>query len=100
MILIGALNVGLGLCSFKSSPQPEHYELPLLHRDAPQSDAGDTIGNAEIPADVMRAFAVKYPHVIPVGAQVTGGTFVIGFPPGQPKAHATFNPDGTFVSDD
>ena len=100
MILIGALNIGLGLSSFKSSPDPQHIDLPLLHRDAGQSDAGDTIGNAELPAAVMRAFAVKYPRTIPAGAKVNGAYFVLAFPPGPGHAHATFSSDGTFVSED
>jgi len=100
MILIGTLNIGLGLCSFKSPVDPQHIELPLLHRDAGQSDANDTLGNSELPPEVMRAFAVKYPRIIPAGAKVNGAYFVISFPPGQDHAHATFATDGTFVSED
>jgi hypothetical protein len=100
MLLIGALNIGLGLYSFKAAPDPQHIELPLLHRDAGRMDAGDTIGNADLPSDVMRAFAVKYPRIIPAGAKVNGDYFVIAFPVGQAHAHATFSTNGTFVSED
>ena len=48
----------------------------------------------------MRAFAVKYPRIVPTGARVNGAYFVISFPPGSPLAHATFTADGTFVSED
>ena len=48
----------------------------------------------------MRAFAVKYPHIIPVGALVSGTTYVIQFPPGQGHAHSTFAADGSFISYD
>jgi len=100
MILIGGINILLGLHSYKAPETPQHYDLPALHRDGGQLDADDTIGNSQLPADVIRAFAVKYPRILPAGARVNGAYFVISFPPGAAHAHATFSSDGTFVSED
>lgn len=97
MLVIGLVNVLIGLHSYK--PPFEPARINVL-RDAAIYDAHGTIGNAELPAEVMRAFAVKYPHIIPVGAMVSGTTYVIQFPPGQGHAHATFSADGSFISDD
>lgn len=100
MILIGLINVLIGFCSY-SEPSQDHerIKLNLIKRDA-GADALGTIAPSELPADVMRAFAVRYPRTIPTGATVENGTYVIAFPPGAPHAHATFKPDGTFVSED
>src|ERR1700760_1866893 len=100
MLVIGAINILIGLHSYKPPENPGRYELPALHQDA-----GDTIGNSELPAEVMRAFAVKYPRTIPAGARMTSGPdgakyFVVTFAPGAEHKHATFAPDGGFVSED
>ena len=100
MILIGLLNVVIGFCTYQApATAPEPIKLTLLKRDA-GLDAANTIAPSELPADVMRAFAVKYPRTLPTGASVQNGAYVIDFPPGAPHAHATFKPDGTFVEDD
>jgi hypothetical protein len=98
MVVIGIINVLLGLQSYKAPETPDR--ILTLARDAGPADAAGTIGNAQLPADVMRAFAIKYPHLIPAGARIDGTTYVIAFPPGQPQHHATFASDGAFVSDD
>jgi hypothetical protein len=100
MVVIGIINILIGLHSYKAPQDVERMELPALHRDAGQSDAAGTIGNAELPADVIRAFAVKYPQTLPTGARMVGATFVISFPPSAKHAHATFAADGTFISED
>jgi len=97
MVAIGIINVLIGLHSYKPPETPAR--MSVLH-DAAMYDAHGTIGNAELPAGVMRAFAVKYPHIIPAGAMVVGETYVIQFPAGQGHAHATFAADGSFVSED
>jgi hypothetical protein len=99
MLLIGAVNIGIGLHSYKPQGASQRYDLPLI-RDAGPRDAAGTLGNRDLPAAVMRAFAIKYPRTIPAGARIDGQTYVITFPPGAPHAHATFAPDGTFVSED
>ena len=98
MVVIGIINILIGLHSYKAPENPDRIILHL--RDAGFGDAAGTIGNATLPADVMRAFATKYPQVLPAGAKVVDKTFVVFFPPGGPHAHATFAADGTFVSED
>lgn len=98
MIVIGIVNILIGLRSYKAPEIPER--IHVSPHDAAPGDAAGTIGNADLPADVMRAFAIKYPHLIPGGARIEGGAYVIAFPPGQALHHATFAPDGTFVSED
>jgi hypothetical protein len=102
MLLIGLVNVVLGLFLYKNPPPPQRIELTIPVRDAAPVpvDAPGTIGAHELPADVMRAFAVKYPRTMPAGARVDGDVYTVDFPPGAPHAHAHFHRDGSFVSDD
>ncbi|MDB4957457.1 MAG: hypothetical protein JWO36_5026 [Myxococcales bacterium] len=95
MLLIGAINIALGVCSYESPREPQRIEVDLRDRDA----GAGTLGLGQIPADVMRAFAVKYPKTIPAGALVEGGDVVVLFRPGAAHARATFRRDGTFVSE-
>jgi hypothetical protein len=98
MIVIGVVNVAIGLCSYQESGPPERIELVIPQRDAAVAlDAAGTIGAAALPADVMRAFAIKYPRTIPTGATVVNGDYVISFPQNR---RATYHTDGTFVSED
>ncbi len=97
MVLIGALNIMLGLCTYEPAGDPEPIRLGLM------VDAGipGQIGVGRIPADVMRAFATKYPQTIPLGARLDdAGNYVVLFPAGAAHQRATFRPDGTFVSDE
>lgn len=94
MILIGFVNVALGVCTYERAGDTEPIRVTL------PSDANNgQLGIAQIPADVMRAFAVKYPQTIPRGANLDNGNYVVLFPAGAAKQRATFRPDGTFVSD-
>jgi len=100
MITIAVANVIIGFCVYnKPSDKHEQIKLDLVRRDA-GIDALNTIAPSQLPADVMRAFAVKYPQTLPVGATVIHGAYVVQFPPGKPHTTATFKPDGTFVSED
>ena len=97
MILIGAINVALGVCSYREpSDHPQRIELQLPH---PPIDAAGTLGAAELPVAVMRAFNHKYPNTLPAGARAEGDRFTVIFPPGMAHASATFRADGTFVSE-
>lgn len=98
MILIGVINLGLGLSSYKKPEDPVRIDLHL--DDDAGADATGTIAPSQLPADVMRAFAVKYPHVLPTGATHDGDRYVIAFPAGAPHHHATFAADGAFVGED
>jgi len=99
MIVIGGINIALGLSSYKAPEDPQRMEIGFA-RDAGVIDAANTLGPSELPPDVMRAFAVKYPHLLPIGATHDGANYVIAFPPTAPHHHATFANDGTFVGED
>lgn len=100
MLTIGLVNVVVGFCVYeKPSDHHERIKLNLIPRDA-ATDSVNTLAPSELPADVMRAFAVKYPRTLPTGAHVVQDAYVVDFPPGAPHKTATFKPDGTFVSDD
>jgi hypothetical protein len=97
MILIGAINVVLGVCSYhEPSAPPERIELVLPR---PPVDAAGTLGAAELPVAVMRAFNHKYPNILPAGARADGDAFTVLFPPGGAHSSATFRGDGSFVSE-
>jgi hypothetical protein len=62
----------------------------------------ETLTLPEIPAEVMRAFAVAYPRTIPSGAvkrsrRGVAITYELAFPPGAAHAVATLRGDGTVV---
>jgi len=97
MVLIGAINIGLGVCTYSPAGDPE----PI--RVGPPVDASMRMGSldvSEIPVDVMRAFAIQYPKTIPAGADRASGDIVVLFPRGAAKQRATFHIDGTFVSEE
>lgn len=99
MVTIGSINVGLGVCTYTRAGDPEPIHVQ------PAYDAGLPPGvmpPGKIPADVMRAFATKYPRTIPVSGEMVDGNVVVTLPKNAPsgKQHATFRPDGTFVSED
>ena len=93
MILIGAINLALGVCTYHEPPLPQRIELKI------PADAAGTLGAGDLPAVVMRAFNAKYPRTLPAGVRAVGDTFVILFPAGAPHTSATFRADGTFVSE-
>ena len=87
MLLIGAINVALGLCSYHDpvAPQPIRVDLPSNDRDL-----------GAIPTQVMRAFTTRYPRTLPTSFEARGdGTYVLV----SPRGRATFRADGTFVSE-
>jgi hypothetical protein len=96
MLLIGAINVGIGFWTYKEPPPPERMELDIPGA----TKSTGALRPADLPAPVMRAFAMKYPHTIPAGADLVGGNYVVWFPPGQAHESAVFTPDGAFVSED
>ena len=98
MLLIGALNVTLGMCSYKE-PQPvERIEVVIPGHERKPGQ----LMRGEIPADVMRAFAVKYPHTIPDGGIRNGSdnTISVVFPPESEHKLAVFKQDGTFIREE
>lgn len=102
MLLIGAINVGIGFCAYeKPPPPPEPMELTLPPpTQAPLAPGAISLGT--IPGVVMRAFAVAYPRHVPSGAKkivaVDGtATFEISFT--TPTTTVVYREDGTFVSE-
>lgn len=99
MILIGAINVAVGLCSYERPVDPQRIDLGMA-QDAAVPDAPNTIARSQIPAEVMRAFVAKYPRTVPAGAARVGDTYTISFPPDRVPRQATFRSDGTFVGEE
>lgn len=95
MILIGVINVALGLCTYKDAPEPQRMEVQIA-RDAGNTDAAGTLGARDVPVAVIRAFNTKYPRTLPSGARKDGDSYTLGFGVGKT---ATFTADGTFVSE-
>jgi hypothetical protein len=98
MIVIGAINVGLGVCSYEAPKDSQPIDLGLT-RDA-GVDAANSMSASQLPREVMRAFAIRYPRTIPIGASHVDSTYVVAFPPGATHRTATFLIDGTFVRED
>ena len=97
MLLIGAINVALGFCTYKEPPPPERIDVKIPGAEPPPPGA---LRASDLPAPVMRAFAVKYPHTIPAGANLEGGNYSVLFPAGREHKRAVFTPDGAFISED
>jgi hypothetical protein len=100
MILIGAINITIGLCTQREPPAPSGpIEPGIAH---PPADAAGTIGAAELPVPVMRAFNQRYPRTLAAGASMdrAAGTFTVILPADAGHHSATFRADGTFVSED
>lgn len=102
MLLIGAINVGIGFCAYEPPPPPPERIIPVLPPPTPPAPRTDgSIGLGAIPAVVMRAFAVAYPRRVPSGAKKLVApdgttTFEISFT--APTTTVVYRDDGTFVS--
>jgi hypothetical protein len=96
MLLIGAVNVAIGFCTYQEPPPTERIELDIPGQEKQLG----TLRPADMPAPVMRAFAVKYPHTIPAGATFENGNYTVFFPHAREHKRAVFTPDGAFVSED
>lgn len=94
MIVIGLINVILGLSSYHAPKEPARMDLGVGGRDP------DLLPPSDLPADVVRAFVARYPHTIAAGGRQDGRLWVITFPKGSSHHHATFTIDGAFVSED
>lgn len=97
MVVIGAINVTIGFCTYDEPPPPERIEVKIP--GAAPAPPG-TLRPSDLPAPVMRAFAVKYPRTIPAGASFEQGNYIVIFPAGNIHKRAVYQPDGTFVSED
>ena len=103
MLLIGVINVGIGLCVYETPPPAPERIIPVLPAPTPAPLRTDgSIGLGSIPAAVMRAFAVAYPRHVPSGAKKIvapdgTSTFEISFT--APQTTVVYREDGTFVSE-
>jgi hypothetical protein len=94
MILIGLINVLLGLTIYHAPTDPARIDLGVGGRDPGMLAPG------ELPTVIVRAFVARYPHTIARGATRDGTRYVIAFPSDSTHHHATFGADGAFVSED
>ena len=86
MILIGLVNVVVGLCT-TVKPMDVQVQVP----------AGSARDLGAIPTPVMRAFTARYPRTLPSAVeQRPDGAYVLVLPGGK---RATFRADGTFVGE-
>ena len=97
MLLIGVINVVIGVCSYSNPPPPQKI---VLHLPSPDGDAGvpGMIGPGQIPVAVVRAFVTRFPKTVSAGALHEGNRYIVIFRPGAAHKRATFEADGTFVS--
>jgi len=100
MVLICALNIGVGMCAYEPPHEPERIQ-PVL--PPPLKAPEGTIGLGEIPTPVMRAFAVAYPRRIPAPRKLAVAgepIYELAFTDAGPPRRTTrvfYKPDGTFV---
>jgi hypothetical protein len=101
MLLIGLLNVGVGMCAYRSpSRTTERITLVLPPPGTPANALPGTIGVGEVPAPVMRAFAVAYPRHIPAARKLVVGSdtvYELTFTDAGKITVATYKPDGVFI---
>lgn len=103
MLLIGALNLGVGFCAYEPAPPEPERIIPILPAPTPAPARTDgSIGLGSIPAAVMRAFAIAYPRHVPSGAKklvATDGTAMFEISFTAPQTTVVYRADGTFVSE-
>lgn len=101
MILIGLVNVGIGMCGYEPPRTPERIIPVLPPAGTPEQAPTDgTIKLGEIPAPVIRAFAVAYPRHIPAPKKLTvaGVThYELTFTEAGKTTTASYAPDGAFL---
>lgn len=101
MLLIGALNLGIGFCSYTSPPPPPTRIIPALPPPTRPALRDGEVLLGDVPLAVMRAFTMKYPRQIPLGARKLSapeapGLYELTF--GDPATRVTFREDGTLVA--
>jgi hypothetical protein len=83
MLLIGAINVGIGVCVYDKGPDQVQRLDPLLKL-------------AEIPVPVMRAFTKAHPQHVPHAAKkLDDGTYELYFMHEGERQTARYRADGT-----
>ncbi len=101
MILIGVFNVAIGMCGYEAPRTPERIIPVLPPPGTPaQAPTDGTINLGDIPAPVMRAFAVAYPRHIPAPKKllVAGvAHYELTFSDAGTTHVISYTPDGTFL---
>ncbi|CAN5880914.1 hypothetical protein BH11MYX3_BH11MYX3_42390 [soil metagenome] len=102
MLMIGLLNVAIGMCAYEAPRTPERIIPVLPPAGTPEGAPLDTIHLAEIPAAVIRAFAIAYPRHIPSARRIAkpdGSTvYELSFTDAGKTLHVTYRPDGALLS--
>lgn len=102
MLLIGAMNVGIGICAYEPPPPEPERIIPVLPpRTEPAPLTDGSIGLGAIPVVVIRAFNSAYPRHAPSAAKKLIGadgsaTYEISFT--SPTITVVYREDGTFVA--
>lgn len=100
MLLIGGLNVAIGMCAYDRGPDQVQRIDPVLPPPSADLPTGvvfgeGMIGLGEIPVDVMRAFTKAHPRHAPIGAKkLDDGTFEVFFQEAGARRVARYRPDG------
>jgi hypothetical protein len=101
MLLICAVDVAIGMCAYEPPHDVERINLVLPPPGTPAHAPPGTIGLGEIPAPVMRAFAVAYPRHIPAPRKLEQGgqtIYELTFTDAGKTTRVTYKPDGTFIA--
>ena len=86
MLLIGAINVGIGVCAYDKGPDTVERIIPVL----------PTSGVADVPVAVMRAFTAEHPQHAPQGGKkIDATTFEIRYLDAGVMQSARYHADGT-----
>ena len=86
MLLIGGINVGIGMCAYEKGPDTVERIIPVL----------PTSGVAELPVAVMRAFTAEHPQHAPLGgARIDATTYEVRYLDAGALQGARYHADGT-----
>lgn len=105
MLLIGGINVGIGMCAYSHGPDHvERIDPVLPEATAPVQThvipEQGMLGLGEIPAAVMRAFTKAHPQIVPQGAKkLDDGTFELFFLEEGARRVARYRADGATAAE-
>ena len=86
MLLIGAINVGIGMCAYDKGPDTVERIIPVL----------PTTGVAELPVAVMRAFTAEHPQHAPQGGvKIDATTYEVRYVDAGAVKSARYHADGS-----
>lgn len=99
MLVIGAINLGLGFSAYDKPGDPPTAIVPVLPPPTVEPVIEGAISLGELPAPVMQAFTAAYPRVVPRRARKIDGdgasaTYELTFGYGAAARRAWFGADG------